>query len=141
MEIVLASHATLAKGMYETVSLIIGEQPILHYISAYLDDNVKFIDQLSSMVQDIATNEIVFITDIVGGSVNNELINFVANKPNCMLISGMNLPFVLELVNFVSSNSNISINEIKDKVSSFVNAGRDGLNVVELPINTEEEDF
>lgn len=36
---ILASHGTLAKGMYESVKLIAGEIENIHIITAFVDNN------------------------------------------------------------------------------------------------------
>lgn len=141
MEIVLASHSTLARGMYDTASLIMGKSKNLHYITAYLDDSVNFCDQLKETTDEISNQKIVFVTDVVGGSVNNELTKFVAEKPNLFLVSGMNLPFVLELLNYSIAYPDDNLEEIKGKLASLVETGREGLQLVELKDQNEEEDF
>ncbi|MCH9267697.1 PTS sugar transporter subunit IIA [Pediococcus acidilactici] len=142
MEVVLASHSYLAKGMYETVSLIMGKQTHLHYLTAYVEEGVDFKDQLATATKSIKNEQIIFVSDVIGGSVNNELVNFVKSNCNYFLVSGMNLPFILELLTYTNELKNESVNQVIDNLKTTVDVGRAGLKVVELdddPIS--EEDF
>ena len=37
---VLASHGGFSKGIYESIQIIIGEQPNIHIVQAFVDGNV-----------------------------------------------------------------------------------------------------
>lgn len=142
MEIVLASHSYLAKGMYDTVSLIMGKQECLHCLAAYVEEGVNFKDQLVEIVKPIEDEKIIFVTDVIGGSVNNELLRFIKNNHNYFLVSGMNLPLVLELLTRINQLENESATQIINNLKDAVNVGREGLKVVELSDDTtSEEDF
>lgn len=142
MEIVLASHSYLAEGMYDTVSLIMGKQERLHCLAAYVEEGVNFKDQLVEFVKPIENEKIIFVTDVIGGSVNNELLRFIKNNCNYFLISGMNLPLVLELLTRINQLENESATQIINNLKDAVNVGREGLKVVELSDDTtSEEDF
>jgi fructoselysine/glucoselysine PTS system EIIA component len=141
MELVLASHSNLAKGMFDTVSLIMGKQKVLHYITAYMKDNVNFSDQLKETVKNLPDSQIIFASDVLGGSVNNELVKFTAKQPNYFLVSGMNLPFVLELINYINSNHSVTNSDIQRELNMLIEVGRQGLQVVQLEENIEEDSF
>lgn len=142
VEIVLASHSTLALGMYQTVSLIMGQQEKLHYITAYVDDDLSFKEQLVKAITPIKNEQIIFLTDVLGGSVNNELVQFVHGEDNYFLITGMNLPLVLELINYVNATSQVDSVTLMQKLQELVALGKDGLQVVMDVCDTaEDEDF
>ena len=44
-----------------------------------------------------AEDELIVITDIFAGSVNNEFVRFLA-RPNFHLLSGLNLPLIIDLL-------------------------------------------
>ncbi|MDF7682784.1 PTS sugar transporter subunit IIA [Lactobacillus sp. ESL0679] len=140
MEIILASHSNLAKGMYDSVSLIMGKQKNLHYLTAYVNDGIDFKDQLIQEIEPIKDNLILFVTDIIGGSVNTTIAQVVAQNEKYFLISGMNLPLVLELINGISGLDDSNSSEIKTKLQEIVKLGISGLKLVELNNNENEED-
>ena len=98
MEIVLASHSNLSVGMKETTEFIMGKQDNLHAIAAYVEEGKSVGDQLEELVSSLATNEVIFITDLKGGSVNSAVSEYMFGKEKYFLISGMNLALVLELL-------------------------------------------
>lgn len=94
--VILASHGMFAKGIYESVKLIMGEIENVHIITAFVDNN-----DIKGMVQSVmdsipAEDTVVAATDIMGGSVNNEFMNYLSRE-RFYLISGMNLPLLVQL--------------------------------------------
>lgn len=140
MEVVLASHSNLAKGMYETVSLIMGEQKNLHYLNVYVNGEDNFSDQFEKVVSPIAEQQIIFVTDLLGGSVNSQLMRKAEKNSNYLLVAGMNLPFVIELVNFIA-NQKVELATVHKKLPALIAVGQKGLQVVELSDTAEEDEF
>ncbi len=96
--VVLASHGMLASGMKSSVELIAGEQPGLATVCAYTEECPTAAEPLAGLVEGLAEgDELVIVTDILGGSVNNEASQFV-DVPGVYVVTGMNLAFVLSLV-------------------------------------------
>lgn len=96
--IVLASHGELAAGMKSSVEMVTGAQENLHAVCAYTgevpDPRAVFDAYVAEMSEG---DELVLVTDVLGGSVNNEASQLV-NVPGVYVATGMNLPFVLSLV-------------------------------------------
>ena len=95
--IILLSHGELAKGMADTAQMIMGKQKNLYAISAYTEENVNFPAMVKKLIQS-SPGETVLVTDLMGGSVNNQMIELAA-QTGAHLISGMNLTLVLSLLN------------------------------------------
>ena len=95
---VFASHGTFADGILNSLELITGKHDNVWTINAYINEKEDIKDQISAVVNRIAAeDELVVVTDIFGGSVNNEFMNLLNNK-NIHLVAGLNLPLVIELV-------------------------------------------
>ncbi len=100
---ILATHLNFAEGIYESIKFIIGEQKNVHIINAFENENdieVIVKKMLSKIPQE---DEIIVTTDILGGSVNNEFMKYL-NRPGFYLITGMNLPLLMQL--FLSTEKN-----------------------------------
>lgn len=96
--VVLASHGRLAAGMKSSVEMVVGAQEHLMTISAYVDGCTDPAQELKQMVDSLEEgDELVILTDVLGGSVNNEASQFV-NEPGVFVVTGMNLPLVLTLM-------------------------------------------
>ncbi|MDQ0362335.1 PTS sugar transporter subunit IIA [Breznakia pachnodae] len=93
---IIASHGTFAKGIYESIKIIVGEQPNIHIINGFVESNdiESDIKEIISLIPEEA--EIIAMTDVFGGSVNNEFMKLLGRK-NYYLITGMNLPLLMQI--------------------------------------------
>lgn len=97
---VLASHGLFAKGIYDSIRIILGEREHVHIICAYTKDGEDVVKQVKNALEGIPKNaEVVACSDLFGGSVNNELMKYIGRK-NYYLFSGMNLPMLMNLFMF-----------------------------------------
>ena len=95
--IVLVSHGELAQGMMSSLEMIAGKQPHVTAMSAYMQDSPDITKTLLSMASELGEgDEMVIVTDLLGGSVNNEASQ-LRTIPNTFVVSGMNLGLVLSL--------------------------------------------
>lgn len=98
IKVLLASHGDLADGIYSSLKLIIGEQKNILTLCAYKEENFDLKKEVANILNDLSDEDkLIIITDIFGGSVNNEFMNNL-ERDNLYLISGLNLPLVMELM-------------------------------------------
>lgn len=96
-KIVLASHGRLAEGMLDSLGMIAGRQEGVSALCAYTDDAPDLKVALSGLVEGLGEgDELVIVTDVLGGSVNNEASQF-RDVPGVYVVTGMNLGLVLSL--------------------------------------------
>ncbi|MGN8072384.1 PTS sugar transporter subunit IIA [Mucilaginibacter sp. 22184] len=94
----IATHGAFAKGIKSSLDMIIGETDNIFLIQAYLDDHISVEDELAAVLTHItAGDELVIFTDLLGGSVNNIMIR-EALKDNVHIVSGFNLPLLIEII-------------------------------------------
>lgn len=93
----IATHAMLSTGMLSAVELIVGKKDHVRCFTGYVNDcdiEADLKDAVNSIpVQD----EITIMTDILGGSVNNLVVNFCA-RPNVHVVTGINLAMVIGIL-------------------------------------------
>lgn len=108
---VLASHAYFAKGLVSAMELIIGKSENLSSYSGYIDGDTTFVEMIKEEVRKYvaAGEEVIIMTDIFGGSVNNELTELIT-LPNVHLITGVNLILAMSVI----------LNDGQDDPSSFI---------------------
>ena len=123
MKIILVSHGKLAKGMKDTVEMIAGQQENLEAYEAYENgtSDDSFINDLKNSLTLSKNDDVVIVTDVLGGSVNNEATQLLKDYPNLTILTGMNLPLIITLVTTV--NSGIS----DEKVSEAIDQGKKGV--------------
>ena len=95
---IMASHGTLAQGMKNAIEIILGSQPNLFSFCAYVKGNEDITQSVNQFMRQFATDdEIIIVTDIFGGSVNNEIMKYLTNT-NIHLITGLNLSLMIQLL-------------------------------------------
>lgn len=92
---VIASHHQMAFGLKDTLQFLTSRENITD-ISAYVDDE-RLEEQVGRVMASFGPeDEIVVLTDMLGGSVNQYFCSYMGER--CHLISGVNLPCALSLV-------------------------------------------
>ncbi|OUO58857.1 hypothetical protein [Olsenella sp. An270] len=131
--IVLASHGRLADGMKDTLSFILGDLPNVSTICAYVDQDVSLRSQIDQTFAEFSPEDaVVVVTDIFGGSVNNEFMALLGEK-DFILVAGMNMPTLVELV----SEDEPTV----EGVQSVVERGRRSILVCNGLASDESEEF
>ena len=131
--IVLASHGRLADGMKDTLSFILGDLPNVSTICAYVDQDVSLRSQIDQTFAEFSPEDaVVVVTDIFGGSVNNEFMALLGVK-DFILVAGMNMPTLVELV----SEDEPTV----EGVQSVVERGRQSILVCNGLASDESEEF
>ena len=133
-KILLASHACLAGGMKSSVEMVTGPQEHLSAVCAYTEETLDFKGYLETVIRDLkAEDELVIVTDVLGGSVNNEASQF-KNLANVQVIAGMNLALVLSLV--ISTEPDTS-----KLIEESIHAAKEQMMYMNREHSGEEEDF
>ena len=95
--LVLASHGYLAEGMKNSAQIIVGKAAKIYTICAYGKEGITLESQINELFDSFPEDdEMIVVTDIFGGSVNNEFMQRLQNR-RFWLVSGMNLPLVIQL--------------------------------------------
>lgn len=132
--ILLASHAALAEGMKSTIEMVAGKVENLTAVCAYTDGIPDIKRYLEHIVENLNhDDELLIVTDVLGGSVNNEAAQFRC-MPNVFVVAGMNLALVLNLV--ISTEPDTE-KLIRDSVES----AKSQMVYMEKTCSDEEEDF
>src|SRR5699024_4641029 len=97
MKIVLISHSNMAVGMKQTLNMIIGDDKNVLAFAAYVNGSTKEIDKVKNLVETSKDEQFIILTDLLGGSVNNEMMQLLENNTNVKLVTGMNLPLAMQL--------------------------------------------
>ncbi|WP_296876519.1 hypothetical protein [Thomasclavelia sp.] len=131
LKLFISSHGHFASGMKSSLNILIGNSDKITIFDAYVDEtSVKeALDNFYTTVS--KDDQVILLSDLYGGSVNATMCLYL-EKPNTMLVTGINLALVLELV----LKEKISREELEEIVEN----SRTLLTIVDLkPI--EENDF
>lgn len=131
-KIILASHGTLAEGVFKAASIILGnkETERVQFLNCYIDEKQDVVKDINEIVESCDNNTVVF-TDIFGGSVNNNFYSKMEEK-GFLLVSGLNLPMLIEALLFQGD-----IDEYKEHLK---NSASEYIKILELSDSEESVD-
>lgn len=97
----IASHGKFASGLKSSIKILTGKTDITT-IDAYLDgsENKKGMDaQLDDFIKSLKADDYgIIFTDLLGGSVNREVMMKVHGISNVFVITSVNLPTVMSVI-------------------------------------------
>lgn len=128
----LASHGKMAEGIKTTLEIIIGPQEDLICVNAYTDECPDPLPEFQKVIEQYPNDEIVIMTDMLGGSVNNNAVVLTKNT-NVHVVTGMNLAVVISIImSDQNSNTKEVINHAIEQAKEMIIYCND--------LETEEED-
>ena len=95
-QFLIVTHSTLAEGLVHAVHFFNSEATNVHYLNAYVEDN-EFEKALRAKLDEIPDGNLVVLTDLAGGSVNQIAARLMQEKP-FILVTGINFQLVLEMI-------------------------------------------
>lgn len=96
-----------------------GKQNNVKTFCAYLNGETSIETRVKDFMNTIKEDEEwVIVTDLFGGSVNNEFMKYI-NRPKIHLLTGMNLALLLVLVEYKDAAA-------EDAIEEALNAAREG---------------
>ena len=113
----IAAHARFADGLESALSLIMGKREDITCINAF-----------------VTGDQVLVITDAFFGSVNQKIMG--KRLKNSLIVTGANLPLVLELVTLLDGDSPITADQLKNTVA----LAREQLMVVEMEDAADSSD-
>lgn len=113
-KIILASHGGMSAGVKDTVQMVLGDLPNLYTLATTRDETESILVTTRRLLESFEESDKVYIlTDVIGGSVNNDMLTLLADYQNLTIICGMNLSLVLPLALAVEP---LSEQELKDLI-------------------------
>ena len=124
--IVLASHGGFADGIAQSAQMLFGEQDNFAHVILSPDEGPG--DIKSKMEDAIASfddsNEVLLIVDLWGGTPFNQANGLLEDHENWAVVSGMNLPMVVEALTQRMTNPDHTAKEI---ATAIIEPAKDGI--------------
>lgn len=96
-KILIATHERYAEGIRAAAELILGPQPEVSVICAYIGE-MELGRQLEDYFSACAPeDEVLVLTDLYGGSVNQACMQYTA-RPGTHLVTGVNLALLIQIL-------------------------------------------
>ncbi|RMC23640.1 MULTISPECIES: PTS sugar transporter subunit IIA [unclassified Lactobacillus] len=119
--VLICTHGNSATELLKSAEMICGKQDncqtVKFEMGEELDELLNDLDQKIGLL----SNSIICLTDLKGGTPFNMLIKLVEKYPNMEIITGVNIPMLLEL--FIN-RSQVSSSKLIDMI---VEAGKTGI--------------
>lgn len=127
-QIILASHGGLAAGAKDTLGMVLGDVSNVHVVSLARDDKEPITNKVDAMIATFNADDTVYVlTDMLGSSVNNNMVELSRNGAAFTVISGFNIPLALTLA--------MSPVPIKGaELATLINEARTGLTNPNAPV-------
>lgn len=126
--IVLASHGGFADGIFQSAEMIFGPQQNLAHVILKPDEGP---DDIHKKMEDAVASfddqeQVLFIVDLWGGTPFNQANDLVGkHKDTWAIVSGMNLPMVIEAL-----GQRLASNNAHDIAKGIVKPGKDGIKTI-----------
>jgi fructoselysine and glucoselysine-specific PTS system IIA component len=136
-KIILASHGKFASGILSSLKLLYGNTDSVTAMDCYIDPKYDLQKNVKKVIDENSNNRLLVITDIFGGSVNNEFLKYI-KEPNFYLVSGLNLPFLLELMTQITETGDLEslIKKVLDNSKKSIQFCNESIKKI-----NKEEDF
>lgn len=97
--IMLLSHGPLAQSLVETARMILGPLPDVGALSIAEGMSPESLSrQLAEFMEQAIGEEVLILVDLLGGSPSNLAVRLVLDNPRVELVTGLNLPMLLEVL-------------------------------------------
>lgn len=123
-QILIATHGKMASGIRYTAELITGKSDEITTIDAYVNPEDNLEEQFAAYFREHEGERIIVFSDLMGGSVNQKLLGY-AEKENVTLITGTNLPVLMQVM---LADEDVDEEEIQE----YIEASRQELQMVSL---------
>lgn len=107
MRIILVSHGSFSKGLYQTMEMVLGPQENLAYVGLYPEQGVDILkENIEKEFKEAKENEeILVLTDLFYGSPFNAVVQLM-NKYDVYHLTGINVPLLMEILIMRSNGKN-----------------------------------
>lgn len=132
--IILVSHLGLATGMKKALEFIVGEQSQLYAVELDEQGIEHFKEKLRFLENENKVDHTIIVSDIPSGSPGATAYSFFAETGSVRLLSGMNLPLVLDLV--LSS----AVKPVEQLIPEAISAAKEAIQDYTIFSDGESED-
>ncbi len=138
-QVILASHGGMAAGMRDTVELIVGEVPNVHVLSTTRDETEPITVRARRLLSGFDPEDKVYIlTDVLGGSVNNDMLTLLGDYPGVTILCGTNACLAL---NLASADEPLSDGELEEFLEEARNQIVNCNKLLQSAAEEEEDDL
>lgn len=134
--IILTGHGKISSGIKSSVDLVMGSVDKLEYYDFTQDITPEVLEsKISEGIDKLNEDGVLILTDIAGGTPFKLASVLSLNKANVKVVSGMNLPMVLEVI------SEREYSDIEKIYDFSIEVGKSEIQGFEVKIKEQNNDF
>ena len=119
LNIVVATHGKFGEELIKSAEMIVGEMEGVKSVSLMPGMSFEeFLQQAEAIVSDLGENTLVLV-DLYGGTPCN-VFSALTKKYNHQVLTGLNLPTLVDLYINNNDNDNVDINEALNNCMSVL---------------------
>jgi mannose/fructose-specific phosphotransferase system component IIA len=119
---IIITHGSLADKLLETANLVLGKVENLVPVNSGDLSDTAVVDRIKEIIAGSGSSRVVMFVDYCGGSCFNNCFRAVKGLENVVIISGVNLPVLLDFA------TKREIMDFDEMVDHLVKRGRDSIN-------------
>ena len=104
----IATHGQMAEGLRSTIEIIAGEQENLTCICAYTKECPDPMPEFQKLLVQYPDDEIVIMTDLFGGSVNNNAL-ILTQDSRIHVVTGVSLALAIGILTSDMEEDTVSV--------------------------------
>ena len=119
-QIIIASHGPVANAMKESLQFFFKDLKNVHTVTLDRDGIGKFSCKISEVLETCKNDELLVFVDLFYGTPFNEFARQCTElEANFEIISGVNMPSLIEAVNYQEQGKNL-----REVIDSIMRAGK-----------------
>ncbi|MCK4538731.1 MAG: hypothetical protein KAV42_08045 [Candidatus Krumholzibacteria bacterium] len=123
---IIVTHGGLARELLDTAKLIVGKIPFCYAISNKgLADEV-LVSKIKKIIEETDPSFAFLFVDYFGSSCSLNCVRAVRGRDNTVVISGINLPILLD---FVTKRGTMEPEEI---INNLIHRGQESVKIVNI---------
>lgn len=138
---ILTGHGIFANGLASAIDMVAGDQENFAVVPFAGDQAATFGDDLKAAMSDMASKSdgVMVFCDLLGGTPFNQAMMAAQEIENVQIITGANLPMVIELL-FLRANATLD-----ELAAQAIEVGKNGITAQSAAsvasVDADEPDF
>lgn len=110
VHLIVAAHGKLAVELVNSAQMVYGETDNVHSVPFVADEGQDtLVEKYEAIIHSLSpTDSVLFLVDLFGGSPYNAAARVVAKRPQDDIVTGINLPMLLEAMDASTEAKNAS---------------------------------
>lgn len=118
----LISHGSVGEAMLDMAVEILGKRamPVSCLAIAKDDEPAELFVRAQQIIKELDVDNVIILTDLYGATPSNIAARLIKEDDHLMMITGMNIPMLIRLLNYANEN-------IANLITKGIDGGRKGI--------------